>query len=222
MMQAGQEIKDRIASSIYKQGEQARDAAIWRQRSRTLRDSGRSVPDSDIRATAEYDAAAALINLQAWDRASGVLEKFRCDYPDSEFADDVTQKLAVTYLESGESTRLPPSSSASPRLSREPMMCVAKRCGRRPSCTKRRTLCERATSAERHLARYPNPLSESIEARFRLLEIERQTGNEAERHGASEELVEVDATRGCATIGSNTLPGSDGITGTGRSGTSSV
>ena len=61
------------------------------------------MPDSDIRATAEYDAAAALINLQAWDRASGVLEKFRPDYPDSQFADDVTQKLAVTYLESGDS-----------------------------------------------------------------------------------------------------------------------
>ena len=39
--------------------------------------------------------------MQAWDRASVVLEEFRRDYPDSEFADDVTQKLAVTYLGSG-------------------------------------------------------------------------------------------------------------------------
>ena len=31
------------------------------------------------------------------------------------------------------------------------------------------------------IARYPDPLAESIEARFRLLEIARQTGDEKER-----------------------------------------
>ncbi|MDH3748129.1 MAG: tetratricopeptide repeat protein, partial [Gammaproteobacteria bacterium] len=100
-LQAEQDIKDRIASSIYKQGEQARDTGDLENAVAHFTRLGQVVPDSDIRATAEYDAAAALINLQAWDRASGVLENFRNDYPDSEFADDVTQKLAVTYLESG-------------------------------------------------------------------------------------------------------------------------
>jgi TolA-binding protein len=98
---ASQEIKDRIASSIYKQGEQARDAGDLETAVTHFRRLGQAVPDSSIRATAEYDAAAALINLAAWDRASGVLEQFRADYPDSEFADDISQKLAVTYLEAG-------------------------------------------------------------------------------------------------------------------------
>ena len=66
---------------------------------------GQAVPDSAIRATAEYDAAAALINLEAWGRASTVLEQFRADYPDSEFADDIAQKLAVTYMETGRTTQ---------------------------------------------------------------------------------------------------------------------
>ena len=93
---ANQEIRDRIASSIYKQGEQARDSGDLETAVTHFRRLGQVVPDSDIRATAEYDAAAALINLQAWDRASVVLEEFRRDYPDSEFADDIAQKLAVT------------------------------------------------------------------------------------------------------------------------------
>ena len=113
--------------------------AIWKRRSRISRASA-GVPDSDIRATAEYDAAAALINLQAWDRASGVLEQFRADYPDSEFADDITQKLAVTIWNPADSRRLPPSSSASPMRTRALKMCDGKRSGRRPSCTKKRAL----------------------------------------------------------------------------------
>ncbi|MDH3552566.1 MAG: tetratricopeptide repeat protein, partial [Gammaproteobacteria bacterium] len=91
---AAQEIKDRIASSIYRQGEMARNAGDLETAVTHFMRLGQAVPDSDIRVTAEYDAAAALINLQAWDRATGVLEQFRRNYPDSEFAGDVTQKLA--------------------------------------------------------------------------------------------------------------------------------
>ena len=61
-----------------------------------------AAPTSSIRPTAEYDAAAALIAMQDWGRASGALEEFRRNYPDSQYADDVTQSLAVSYLEAGQ------------------------------------------------------------------------------------------------------------------------
>ena len=54
-----------------------------------------------FRGEAEYDAAAALITMASWDRATGVLEQYRRDYPDSEFAEEINQKLAVTYMETG-------------------------------------------------------------------------------------------------------------------------
>ena len=194
---AGQEIKDRIASSIYKQGEQARDSGDLETAVTHFTRLGQVVPDSDIRATAEYDAAAALINLQAWNRASGVLEKFRADYPDSEFADDVTQKLAVTYLESGDGER------AAAEFERIADAETSDDEVRREALWKASELYEGsgAISSEQRvlntiLARYPNPLSESIEARFRLLEIERQTGTEAGVIARLEELVDVDARAG--------------------------
>ena len=171
-----QEIKDRIASTIYKQGEQARDSGDLETAVTHFTRLGQVVPDSDIRATAEYDAAAALINLQAWNRASSVLEKFRADYPDSEFADDVTQKLAVTYLESGDGSR------AAAEFERIADAETSSDDVRREALWKATELYEQSgviASEQRVLntilARYPNPLSESIEARFRLLEIERQT-----------------------------------------------
>ena len=62
--EANEEIKDRIASSIYKQGEMARDMGMLEEAVTHFTRLGQVVPDSDIRMTAEYDAAAALINLQ--------------------------------------------------------------------------------------------------------------------------------------------------------------
>jgi hypothetical protein len=46
------------------------------------------------------------------------------------------------------------------------------------------------------VARYPNPLAESIEARFRLLEIARQTGSSREVTARLEEIIEVDKMAG--------------------------
>ena len=194
---ANQEIKDRIASSIYKQGEQARDGGDLETAVTHFTRLGQAVPDSSIRATAEYDAAAALINLQAWDRASGVLEQFRRNYPDSEFADDVTQKLAVTYLESGQAgqaaaefERIASAESSSDDVRREALWKASELYkGTGTISSEQRVLND-------IIARYPNPLSESVEARYRLLEIARQTGNEQERMQRLEDLVRVDATAG--------------------------
>jgi len=194
---ASEEIKERIASSIYKQGEIARDAGALEAAVGHFTRLGQAVPDSAIRATAEYDAAAALINLQAWDRASGVLEQFRRDYPESELADDVTQKLAVTYLESGQAgqaaaefERIARADSSPEDVRREALWKASelyKGTG---------TLSSEQRVLNDIIARYPNPLSESIEARYRLLEIARQTGNEQERVARLEDLVRVDATAG--------------------------
>jgi tetratricopeptide (TPR) repeat protein len=155
------------------------------------------VPDSDIRATADYDAAAALINLQAWDRASGVLEKFRGDHPDSEFTDDVTQKLAVTYLESGQANqaaaefeRLASAASSSDDVRREALWKAS------DLYAQTGTIASEQRVLSDIVERYPNPLAESIEARYRLLKIAEQTGNEQERIARLQDLVQVDATAG--------------------------
>jgi TolA-binding protein len=194
---AGQDIDDRIASAIYKQGESARDAGDLETAVMHFTRLGQVIPNSNIRATAEYDAAAALINLQAWDRASGVLEKFRNDYPDSEFADDVTQKLAVTYLESGQADqaaaefeRIATADSSSDEVRREALWTASdlyKRSG---------TVGSEQRVLNDIIARYPKPLAESIEARFRLLEIAKQAGNEQDRIARLQDLVQVDAAAG--------------------------
>ena len=194
---AEQEIKDRIASSIYKQGESARDAGDLEMAVNHFTRLGQAVPDSSIRATAEYDAAAALINMAAWDRASGVLEKFREDYPDSELADDVSQKLAVTYLESGkgaqaaeEFERIAVADASSDEIRREALWKASELYEKAGAMADERRVLQDIVN------RYPDPLVESIEARYRLLKIAEATGNQQERVARLEDLVRADATAG--------------------------
>ena len=196
-VKAQQDIKDRIASSIYKQGELARDEGDLESAVTHFRRLGQAVPDSDIRATAEYDAAAALITMGAFTRASSVLEDFRRDYPDSEFADEVTRNLAVTYLESGrgakaagEFVRIANAPTSSDDVRREALWKAA-------DLYKDSTqLAQEQGVLQDILARYPNPISESIEARFRLLEISEINGNAQVRTQILRDMVRVDATAG--------------------------
>ena len=194
---ANAEIKQRVASSIYKQGELARDNGDLELAVTDFRRLGVAVPDSDIRETAEYDAAAVLITMMAWGRASDVLEEFRRDYPDSQYADDVTRKLAATYLGSGNSAR---ASGEFERIGNAPTSSVDTS---REALWKASELYEETSSTTDEqrvlnniIARYPNPISESIEARARLLEIAEETGNEQERVARLEDLVRVDAMAG--------------------------
>ncbi|HSM29712.1 MAG TPA: tetratricopeptide repeat protein [Woeseiaceae bacterium] len=195
--EASEEVRERIASSIYKQGEQARDAGDLETAVAHFTRLGQAVPDSNIRATAEYDAAAALINMAAWDRAAGMLEQYRTNYPDSEFADDIAQKLAVTYMETGRATqaaaefeRIAVAESSSEDVRREALWKAAElyEAGGIVASEKR--------VLEDIVARYPDPLSESIEARYRLLEIAEMQGNSAEVTARLNEIIDVDARAG--------------------------
>jgi tetratricopeptide (TPR) repeat protein len=194
---ATREIKDRIGSSIYKQGEQARDAGDLEAAVGHFRRLGQAVPDSTFRETAEYDAAAALIAMGAWDRASTVLEEFRRDYPDSEFADDVTQKLAVTYLEAGQGAqaagefeRIASAPGATDDVRREALWRASDLYKESGSVASEQRVLESI------VARYPDPVAESIEARARLLEIAGEQGQTARRAQILADIVYADATAG--------------------------
>ncbi len=194
---ANAEIDERIASSIYKQGEAARAAGDLETAVALFRRVAEAVPGSAIVATAEYDAAAALINLQAWDQAAVVLEEFRRDFPGNELADDVTQKLAVAYLESGragaaasEFERIAENPATTDELRREAWWQAA-------DLYKKSALpLDEERVLEIIVERYPSPFVESFEARARLLEIAEQGPSEALRMQRLRELKYADAAAG--------------------------
>src|SRR5690606_24067083 len=158
---------------------------------------GRVVPDSPIRETAEYDAAAALIGLQAWDRAAAVLEDFRREHPDSRFGDDVTQKLAVAYLETGRGTeaareleRVADTESVKEAVRREALWQAAELYAAAASHDRE------AAVLERIVAQWPQPVGESIEALARLAELAEARGDARARIALLNDIVAADAGAG--------------------------
>jgi TolA-binding protein len=190
------EISERVASSIYRQGEQAQaqgqvDAAVEHY----LR-IGTAVPGSVIRATAEYDAAAALIQAGQWGRAAPVLESFRTSFPEHELAASATANLAVAYVETGQNLRAADefvqiaSTGASPAIRQEALWRAGELYGSGANST------SAAVVLERYVAEYPEPFAQSIEARHQLAELAGAGGNENERARWLESLVAADAAAG--------------------------
>ena len=190
------EIVERIASSVYKQGEQARDAGDLDAAVEHFLRVGQAAPTSPIRATAEYDAAAALIQEGNWPRAAQVLEDFRRNFPNHELAADVTAKLAVAYVETGNSARAAgeferiADGDGTPDEKREALWRAAELYGKSGQSA------AAATAYERFVERYPHPAAEAVEARQKLLEIAEAGGNQAGRTRWLQEIVTADAGAG--------------------------
>jgi len=91
-----------LAASIYKQGEQANAAQDYRAAADHFLRVGHTAPTSKIRPTAEYDAAAALIQLKDWGMAASVLAGFRTNFPENPLQPEVTKKIAYVYRENNQ------------------------------------------------------------------------------------------------------------------------
>ncbi len=93
---------DNLAAAIYKQGEQANAQADYHAAAEHFLRVGRMAPTSKIRVNAEYDAAAALMQLKDWKKAAAVLMGFRDLFPGHALQPEVTKKIAYVYREDGQ------------------------------------------------------------------------------------------------------------------------
>ncbi|MEJ2275257.1 MAG: hypothetical protein P8Y01_11895, partial [Woeseiaceae bacterium] len=103
----------------------------------------------------------------------------------------------VTYLESGrggqaaaEFERIADAGTSTDDVRREALWQAAELYEQEGALTSERRVLDNI------VARYPDPVSESIEARARLLEIARQTGDDAARRAQLNAIVQADATAG--------------------------
>ncbi len=103
--EARQGVVDGLAAAIYKQAEQANLVEDYRAAADHFLRIKAVVPNSSIRSAAEYDAGAALMRLEDWTAAAGVLEEFRTSHPEHELSTDATKQLAYVYREAGEIAR---------------------------------------------------------------------------------------------------------------------
>jgi hypothetical protein len=131
-----------------------------------------------------------------WPRATTVLENFRTTFPTHALAADVTAKLAVAYVETGNSAR---AAGEFERIAN----------GDGPEDVKREALWRSAdlyatsgqavaaaTAYGRFVERYPRPVAEAVEARQKLVDLAMTAGNQAERTRWMRDIVAADAAAG--------------------------
>ena len=90
-------LEEKLAASIYKQGEASQLAGEIDIAVQHYLRVGEIVPNSEIRSSAQYDAATLLLKSEQWSRAASVLEDFRSRFPDHKEQSNISHKLALVY-----------------------------------------------------------------------------------------------------------------------------
>ncbi|MEO7775276.1 MAG: tetratricopeptide repeat protein [Steroidobacteraceae bacterium] len=192
-------LTDRIATAVYKQAESKQRGGDGAGAVEDFLRVARLAPESKIRATSQYDAAAALIGLKDWPRAIDVLEGYRRDFPKSEYDADITRKLAVAYAEANrpalaaaEFEKIYASTGEEPAVRREALTQATELHAKAGNRARSIALLEKAISE------YPTPLAQSMETRQRLADFARDDKNSERLRYWQREIVKADSTAGNA------------------------
>ncbi len=187
-----------LAASIYKQGEQANAAQDYRAAADRFLRVGRTAPTSKIRPTAEYDAAAALIQLKDWGTAASVLAGFRTNFPENPLQPEVTKKIAYVYRENHQLSLAAVEYERIERESRDDEI-------RRDALLVAAELHEKDGNGARALEVYrryvgyfPQPVELNLETRNKIAEFLKARNDRASYLEELEKIVAVDASAGSA------------------------
>jgi outer membrane protein assembly factor BamD (BamD/ComL family) len=190
------ELVDNLAASIYKQGEAARDAKDYRAAADHFLRVRSAAPTSTIRPAAEYDAGAALIALQDWTAAAGVLEAFRDAFPEHPLQREATRQIALAYRESGQPGRAADeydrlaSQSDDPTLRGEALLVAG-------DLHAQSGTPDKALDAyTRYVDEFPRPVEAALETRAKIAEIHKAAHDEASYHDELTEIVRIEAEAG--------------------------
>jgi cellulose synthase operon protein C len=199
---------DNLAASIYKQGELARNAQDYRAAADHFLRIRTAAPTSTIRATAEYDAGAALIELKDWKSAASVLEAFRSSFPENKMAGEATRLIAHAYRESGELSHAAveyerlASESKDSNVKRESLLVAG-------DLYQKANANDKALIAYgRYVTEFPKPVEAAVETHFKMSEIHKAAHSEALYQKELAEIVRMDGAAGPERTGrTRTLAG---------------
>ncbi len=191
------DLSERIAASIYRQGEQARKAGQNEQAAADFLRVGKVVPDSKIRATADYDGAQSLLAAGKTAEAIPVLEAFRAQNPNNALADAASANLALAYAKTNDTAHAAiefEHIADNPRISegerREALQQAAR------LYNQRKDEVSEARVLTLFIKRYPTAFDPSIEAQQRLIELAGERHDTREQLDLSSKLIAYDAAGG--------------------------
>jgi tetratricopeptide (TPR) repeat protein len=192
-------IVERLAASIYKQGEQRAQSGDSAAAVEAYLRVAALAPTSKVRSSADFDAAALLLKDKQWDRAVVVLEGFRRNFPQSPLQADVTRNLAVAYTESNhpaqaamEFEKIAQTPGESPDVQREATLQAADLYDKAGNSAKSRVMLEA------FVKHFPQPVNPAMEARNKLSLIASKAGDTAARDYWLKDIIASDRAAGAS------------------------
>lgn len=200
-------VRERLAASIYRQGQAAADAGELATAVTHFERIAAVAPSSPVAATGQYDAAALLFNAAQWSAAATAYETFLGGWPGHALSAAAQVSRAAALVELGDAQRAAPALAAVSRLAVESEEV------RRASLWQAAELYAEAGDAERseqalrdYLERFPLPWEAALEARHRLAVSAGARGDDAERSRWLVAIVAAHETAGdLSTARSRTL-----------------
>jgi tetratricopeptide (TPR) repeat protein len=180
---------ERLAASIYRQGEEAVASNEYQLAASHFQRVMESAPESDIRISAQFDAAQALIQANELERANSLLRDFRESYPESELSAGIGATLLHNY------EQLQQWSAAAMELDtlsqqgvdggqpRESLLMAARYYDEAGEI-------ETATSRySEYVETFPDPVADALEAADRVANLYASEGNTKAQHSWFEKIM---------------------------------
>ena len=190
-------LEEKLAASIYKQGEASQLAGDTEAAVKHYLRVGEVVPASEIRSTAQYDAAALLLNSEQWTQAADVLEDFRDRFPEHKEQSEVTRKLALVYEKDGRSLL---AAQEYERISLDKANDAETR---RTSSLIAANLYKQENEPSRaielykdYIKRFPTPLEPTVEARHSLVDLYLARNDSKSAKHWRREIIKAEAAAG--------------------------
>lgn len=193
------QVEERIAASVYRQAETARQSGDHAAAVADFLRVGVAAPAASIRADALYDAAALLVADRQWGQAVDVLRRYRDEFPDHRFHAEVVQQLAVALEADGrklEAARefevIAGMDGLDAQIHREALWRAAALHRQAGEAAGEQRVLEQAVQ------RFAEPLPEAQEARQRLAGLAAAAGDADGHRRWLRAIVEADAGAGAA------------------------
>lgn len=196
------ELQQQLATAIYRQGEAlaaAGDDAAAAKEFLRLRAAVPAGAADTIRATALYDAAAAMVRAGDQARSVALLESFRDEYPQHELVPEATRKLAALHLELGhelaaarEFTRVREQAGISAKTRQDAAAEAARLFAEAGETT------AAIAAYEAFLAKHTPGFDPAMEARHALVELYAASGQPSKADAWRQSLIDAFAGAGAA------------------------
>jgi len=191
-------IVERLAASIYKQGEEEQIAGKHTAAANHFLRIVAETPGASIVATAEYDAAVSLITGGAWAEAVQVLVGFEKRHPSYKLLPEVRKNLALSYLQTDQPTQAAAVFSKIAETDRSPEI-------QRDASWQAAELYQNAGSNwkavgayKRYVRAFPKPMAQALEGREQLVQLYQKIDEIEKRDYWLRQIIKVDKSAGKA------------------------